>query len=298
MNVCITGASGLIGKSLAERLRAEGHGVTPLVRGTPKPGEVQWAPGKRLDPAALANADAVVHLAGKNVATRWSAKAKQELFDSRVSGTKTISDAAAESFRKIGKPGVLISASAIGFYGSRRDEVLSEDSAPGTGFLKDICVAWENAAQSANDASIRVVHPRIGMVLSDEGGALAKMLPIFKSGIGGRIADGRQWWSWISLADVIGGMIFALLNPEVRGPVNFTAPNPKTNAEFTKVLGSVLHRPVAIPVPAAAIRIAMGTEAANETALSSARVLPTRLLQSGYKFQHAELREALQNVLR
>jgi uncharacterized protein (TIGR01777 family) len=297
MKVFITGASGLIGKALSEHLRAEGHTVTPMVRGTPKAGEVQWTPGKPLDPAVLAGADAVVHLAGKNVATRWTAKTKKELFASRVTGTKTISDAVAESFRRTGKPDVLISASAIGFYGVRGDETLTEASAPGAGFLKEICVGWEAAAQSAKDAGVRVVHPRIGVVLSDEGGALGKMLPIFKLGGGGKLGDGRQWWSWIAIDDVVGGMIFALLNAQVQGPVNFTAPNPATNAEFTKVLGEVLHRPAIFPVPRFALHLAMGAEAAEETALASVRVLPSRLLEYGYKFTHADLREALQNVL-
>ena len=297
MNVFVTGASGLIGKALSERLRAEGHTVRPMVRGTPKPGEVQWTPGDRLDPSALASADAVVHLAGKNVATRWTPQSKKEIYESRVAGTKTISDAIAEAFERTGKPGVLVSASAIGIYGERGDEVLTEDSAPGSGFLAEICKAWEAAAQSARDAGVRVVHPRIGVVLSTDGGALGKMLPIFKLGAGGRLGDGRQWFSWISIEDVVGAMIFGLLNADLRGPVNLTAPNPKTNADFTKTLGEVLHRPTVFPVPAAAIRIMLGTEAANETALASLRVIPRQLLESGYKFTHAELREALQNVL-
>lgn len=297
MNVFLTGASGLIGKALSERLRAEGHTVTAMVRGTPKPGEVQWTPGKPLDPEALSGADAVVHLAGKNVATRWTAKAKKELFDSRVAGTRTISDAAAESFRRSGKPSVLISASAIGYYGIRGDEVLTEGSAPGRGFLKEICVAWEAAAKSAEDAGVRVVHPRIGVVLSEDGGALGKMLPIFKLGGGGKLGDGRQWWSWIAIEDVVGAMIFALLNPQLRGPVNFTGPNPVTNAEFTWVLGEVLHRPTLFSVPRFALHLVMGKEAAEETALASVRVLPQRLQQAGYQFQHADLREALHNEL-
>lgn len=297
MNVFITGAGGLIGKALSERLRAGGHTVTAMVRGVPRAGEVGWTTGKPLDPAVLENADAVVHLAGKNVATRWTANAKRELFESRVAGTKTISDALAESFRRTGKPSMLISASAIGYYGARGDEILTEASTPGSGFLKEICVAWEAAAQSAKDAGVRVVHPRIGMVLSDEGGALAKMLPIFKLGAGGKLGDGRQWWSWIAIDDVVGGMIFALLNSNVRGPVNFTGPNPVNNAEFTKVLGEVMHRPAVLPVPKFALHLMMGTEAAEETALGSVRVLPTRLLESGYKFAHPDLREALQNIL-
>ena len=297
MNVFITGATGLIGKAVGERLRAEGHTVTPMVRGTPKVGEVQWTPGKPLDPAVFANADAVIHLAGKNVATRWTAKAKKELFDSRVVGTKTISDAVAESFRRCGKPGVLISASAIGYYGVRGDDVVTEESTEGTGFLHDICVAWEAAAQSAKDAGVRVVHPRIGVVLSKDGGALGKMLPIFKLGGGGKLGDGRQWWSWISIGDIVGALMFALRNAQVRGPVNFTGPHPATNAEVTKILGEVLHRPTIFPVPRFALHLAMGKEAAKETALASLRVLPKRLLEHGYEFQHADLREALHNVL-
>jgi uncharacterized protein (TIGR01777 family) len=297
MNVYITGATGLIGNALSERLRAEGHTVVALVRGTAKAGEVQWSPGKPLDSAVLSSADAVVHLAGKNVATRWTAKEKQELFQSRVDGTKTISDAMAESFRRNGKPGVLISASAIGYYGSRGDEVLTEESAPGTGFLKEICVAWEQAAQSAKDAGVRVVHPRIGLVLSEEGGALAKMLPVFKLGAGGKLGDGRQWWSWIALEDVVGAIIFSLLNPNVSGALNFTAPHPVTNAEFTKMLGATMDRPTMFPVPRFALHLAMGKEAAEETALSSVRALPRRLLEIGYEFGYADLPTALQNVL-
>lgn len=297
MNVFVTGSTGLIGKALSERLRAKGQTVTAMVRGAAKAGEVPWAPGQPLDPAVLAGADAVVHLAGKNVAVRWTRQAKQELFKSRVAGTKTISEAVAESFRRSGRPAVLISASAIGYYGSRGDETLTEASASGAGFLKETCVAWEAAAQSAREAGVRVVHPRIGLVLSDEGGALPKMLPIFKAGGGGKLGDGRQWWSWIAMDDILGAIFFAMLNEKVSGPLNLTAPNPLTNAEFTRVLGEVLHRPAVLPVPRFALRLVLGKEAAEETALASARVLPTRLLDFGYRFVHAELREALQNVL-
>ena len=297
MQVFMTGASGLIGKAVSERLRAEGHMVVGMVRGKPRAGEVQWTPGRPLDPAVLATADAVVHLAGKNVATRWTPSAKKELYESRVAGTKTISDAVAESFRRTGKPAVLISASAIGYYGVRGDEVLTEESAPGTGFLHDICVAWEAAAQSAKDAGVRVVHPRIGVVLSKHGGALGKMLPIFKLGGGGKLGDGRQWWSWIAIDDIVGAMPFALSNQQVSGPVNFVGPHPVTNAEFTKVLGEVMHRPTIFPVPRFALHVAMGKEAAEETALASERVLPKRLLEFGYQFAYADLRAALQNVL-
>jgi hypothetical protein len=296
MQVFVTGASGLIGKAVSDRLRADAHTVTSMVRGTPKSGEVRWTPGKPLEPAVFAAADAVVHLAGKNVATRWTAATKRELFDSRVVGTKTISDAVAESFRKTGKPAVLISASAIGFYGMRGDEVLTEESAPGDGFLHDICIAWEAAAQSAKDAGVRVVHPRIGVVLSKRGGALEKMLPIFRLGGGGKLGDGRQWWSWIAVDDIVGAMLFAIEN-SVSGPLNFVGPNPVTNAEFTKVLGEVMHRPTIFPVPRFALHVAMGKEAAEETALASLRVLPKRLLEFGYQFAHADLRAALQNVL-
>ena len=297
MNIFITGASGLIGRALTTRLRGEGHRVTELVRGTPKTDQAQWTPGQPLDPAVFAETDAVVHLAGKNVATRWTQQAKQELFDSRVKGTKTISDAVAESFRRTERPVVLISASAIGYYGTRGDEVLTEDSAPGSGFLRDICVAWEAAAGSAKDAGVRVVHPRIGVVLSKHGGALGKILPIFRLGGGGRLGDGRQWWSWIAIGDVVGAIIFALQNPQVSGPINLTAPNPVRNAQFTSALGEVLHRPTLIPVPKFAIRLAMGKEAADETALGSLRVLPNRLLEYGYHYAYADLRQALHNVL-
>lgn len=297
MNVFITGAGGLIGKALGERLRADGHTVTAMVRGMPKAGEVQWTPGKPLDPAKLANADAVVHLAGKNVATRWTPKAKEEIVQSRVTGTKTISDAVAEAFRRTGKPGVLISASAIGYYGARGEETLTEASTSGSGFLADICVKWEATAQSARDEGVRVVHPRIGLVLSKHGGALGKMLPIFKAGLGGKLGDGRQWWSWISIDDVVNAIVFALKNPQANGPVNLTAPNPVRCAEFVKVLGDVMHRPTLFPVPRFALHVALGKEAAEETALASERVLPARLLEYGYQFAYADLREALHNGL-
>ena len=297
MQVFMTGASGLLGKAVSERLRAEGHTVVAMVRGTPRAGEVQWSPGKPLDPAVLANADAVIHLAGKNVATRWTPSTKKELFESRVAGTKTVSDAVAAAFARTGKPAVLISASAIGYYGVRGDEVLTEDSAPGTGFLHDICVAWEAAAKSAQDAGVRVVHPRIGVVLSKNGGALGKMLPIFKLGGGGKLGDGRQWWSWIAIDDIVGAMLFALSNAQVRGPVNLVGPDPVTNAAFTKILGEVMHRPTLLPVPRFALHVAMGKEASEETALASVRVLPKRLAEFGYQFTYPELRAALQNVL-
>jgi uncharacterized protein (TIGR01777 family) len=296
MQVFMTGASGLIGKAVSERLRAEGHAVHPLVRGVIG-GPNTWEPGGRLSFPILRGADAVIHLAGKNVATRWTKKAKEDLIDSRVWGTKTIGEAVAESFRHFGQPSVLISASAIGYYGSRGDEVLTEESAPGTGFLHDICVDWEAAAQKAKDAGVRVVHPRIGVVLSKEGGALAKMLPVFRAGLGGKLGNGRQWWSWITIDDLVSAIRFALQNAEVSGAVNFVGPNPVTNAEFTKVLGEVMHRPTIFPVPRFALHVAMGKEAAEETALASLRVLPKRLLEFGYQFAHADLRAALQNVL-
>ncbi|HEY3928541.1 MAG TPA: TIGR01777 family oxidoreductase [Candidatus Koribacter sp.] len=298
MQVFVTGSTGLIGRALCERLRAEGHFVVAMVRRQPKANEVEWTPGRALDPAVFANADAVFHLAGKNVATRWTAAAKKEISESRVSGAKTISDAAAESFRRTGKPTVLISASAIGYYGVRADEILTEQSAPGTGFLSNICVAWEAAAQSARDAGVRVVHPRIGVVLSKEGGALGKMLPIFKLGGGGKLGDGRQWFSWIAIDDLIGAMLFALSNPNTSGPINFVGPNPASNADFTKTLGEVLHRPTIFPVPRFALHLILGKEAAEETALGSVRVLPKRLQDLGYNFAYPDLRQALQNFLR
>lgn len=297
MKVCITGASGMIGSALAGRLRSEGHKVIALVRSRPRDtNERQWTPGTALGPASLADADVVVHLAGKNIGVRWTDSAKREILSSRIDGTSTIARALAESFRTGGKPSVLVSASAIGIYGDRGDEVLTEESATGTGFLPDVGREWESGADPARQAGVRVVHPRMGLVLTREGGALARMLLPFKLGVGGRIGDGRQYWSWITLPDVVDATLFCIANSGISGIVNFTAPNPVSNREFTKILGSVLHRPTVFPTPKLALRIVLG-EGADELLLASARVIPSRLQSAGYSFRHRDLRSALEAAL-
>jgi len=238
--------------------------------------------------------DAVIHLAGESIAEgRWNEEKKKRIRESRVKGTKLLGDALANVSRP---PKSLIGASAIGYYGNRGDEILTETSAPGDGFLADVCVEWEKATQLATEKGIRVVNTRFGIILSPEGGALAKMLTPFRMGVGGKIGTGKQWMSWIALDDVVEGVMYALTNESLRGPVNFVAPNPVTNAEFTKTLGRVLSRPTFFPVPAFAARVAFG-EMADALLLSSQRVAPTRLKAGGYQFSYSELRSALSHLL-
>ncbi len=296
MRVLMSGASGLIGHRLSALLRQSGHEVARMVRRVPDAGEVQWRPGVALDAEKVAGFDAVIHLAGKNVAGIWTEKFKRELHASRVVGTDTLAEAAAESYKRNGQPRIFLCASATGYYGNRGDEVLTEDSAPGKGFLAETCVAWEAAAQPARDAGLRVVNVRIGVVLAKDGGALKPLLLPFKLGLGGRIGDGRQFWSWVSLDDVVGAFVFALEHEQVRGPVNAVSPQPARNAEFVKALGRVLHRPTILPLPAWVIRLVM-REMGEEMLLSSARVEPAKLMADGYRFQHPELEEALHHVL-
>jgi uncharacterized protein (TIGR01777 family) len=259
-------------------------------------GDVPWQPGQSLDPAKLAAFDAIVHLAGRPIATLWTEKAKAEIRRSRVEGTVTIAQAVAESYRRSGMPHALISGSAIGYYGSRGDKELTEESHAGNGFLAEVCSQWEAATQPAVDAGLRVVKMRISVVLSPEGGALAKMLTPFRLGLGGRLGSGRQWMSWISLGDAARAFVFALENESLRGPVNLAAPAPVTNEEFTRALGHALHRPTLAAVPAFALRLAAG-EMAEETLLSSQRVLPAMLLAAGFRFDDPELEPALRKML-
>lgn len=297
LRVAVTGASGLIGEALAESLSADGHRVHPLVReGGSHPEasnlgeEIPWDPSAtELDPAGFEGIDAVVHLAGESIAERWSRAKKARILDSRVRGTRAVAEAVA----KAGVP-VLVCASAVGFYGDGGDEVLDESSDKGEGFLADVVWRWEAAAAAAREAGARVAHLRFGVVLSGKGGALAKMLPPFRLGAGGRLGDGRQWMSWIHLDDVVGAIRHVLDEAELEGPVNATAPNPVRNADFTKALGSALGRPTAIPVPAFALRLAFG-EMAEETLLVSQRAVPERLVASGYSFRFPEVRDALEH---
>ncbi len=296
MRVLISGASGLLGTALTRALRARGHETSALVRRPPGAGEVQWNPNQPLDPAKLGGFDAVVHLAGKNIAGRWTEKFKREVLDSRARGTRIIATAAAESYRQSGKPAIFLSASGSGFYGSRGDEVLTEDGSAGQGFLAEVCRQWEDATIPAKEAGLRVVNLRIGVVLARDGGALKPMLLPFKLGLGGRIGNGLQYWSWIALDDVIGAMVFASENETMRGPVNAVGPAPAQNKDFVRALGEVLHRPTIFPLPEFVVRTLLG-EMGDELLLSSTRILPAKLNQAGYKFKHTELHDALRTAL-
>jgi uncharacterized protein (TIGR01777 family) len=296
MRVLISGASGLIGRALTAELTAAGDEPVALVRRAPLGSQVQWDPGQPLDPAKLAGTDAVVHLAGKNVAGRWTPKFKQEILKSRVRGTITLANAAVESFQRTGKPSTFVSASAIGYYGDRGDELLTEDSPPGGGFLAEVCRQWEAATAPASAAGIRVVNLRIGVVLARDGGALKPMLLPFRLGLGGKIGSGQQYWSWIALDDVVGAVLFALRSANLQGPVNAVAPEPARNQQFVRALGEALHRPSVFPLPAFVVRAIFG-EFGEEGILGSARILPARLQTAGYTFRHPNLQEALQAAL-
>jgi uncharacterized protein (TIGR01777 family) len=295
MRIVVTGASGLVGSALVPFLGTAGHSVVRAVRGKAGAGEVAWDPSAgRMDASALEGTDAVVHLAGENIAgARWSPEVKARIRASRVDGTSLVARTLAAMPRK---PKVLVCASAVGFYGNRGDETLDESSARGQGFLPDVCDAWEQAAAPARDAGIRVVHLRIGVVLSPKGGALAKMLPPFRMGLGGVLGSGRQWMPWISIDDVLGAMLHAVSTESVSGAVNAVAPGVVTNRDFTKTLGRVLSRPTVFPVPAFGARLLFG-EMADELLLGSTRAVPRRLEASGYRFRHADLESALRHVL-
>jgi len=256
--------------------------------------QVSWDPLAPVSPAAVSGFDAVVHLAGESVVGRWTEEKKKAIRESRAQGTRNLAAALAQSEAK---PRVLVCASAVGFYGSRGDEVLREESSAGQGFLPEVCREWEDASRIAAEAGIRSVNIRIGLVLSAKGGALAKMLTPFKLGLGGRIGSGRQWYSWIHVDDIVGGIHHAMHTESLSGPVNFVAPNAVRNAEFTRVLASVLRRPAFFPVPALALRLAFGKMAAEELLLASQRVEPGKLNASGYAFRFRELRGALENLV-
>jgi uncharacterized protein len=293
MNVLISGSSGLVGRHLMRLLRASGHQVTCLVRREPKSAdERSWDPGSgRLEASALEGVHAVVNLAGDNIAQgRWTDAKKKRILDSRVQTAGLLADTIAASPHK---PDVFVSASATGFYGSRGDEVLSETSPSGAGFLADVCRQWEAAGMRAG---IRTVFTRFGVILAAEDGALAKMKLPFKLGVGGRIGDGKQYWSWITIEDVVRVILFALTNKSLSGPINVVSPQPVTNAEFTRVLGNVLHRPTIFPMPGFAARIALG-EMADEMLLSSARAVPSKLQATGYEFLHPDLKGGLTAAL-
>jgi hypothetical protein len=291
MKVALTGASGLIGSALSADLSRDGHTVVRLVRRPPQtPDEVAWDPvAGTVDLAGLAGADAIVHLAGAGVGDRrWSDAYKRQIRDSRVLGTAAIARAAAALDPA---PGVLVSASAIGFYGDTGDRPVDEGAPRGEGFLAEVVEAWEAAAEPARAAGLRVVHPRTGLVVARGGGAWQRMAPLFRFGIGGRLGGGRQYWSFISLTDEVRALRHLLEHSRLSGPVNLTAPTPVTNAEATRALARLLRRPAVLPVPAAALKLVLG-EFSTEV-LGSARVLPTRLLADGFTPVHPTIDDAL-----
>lgn len=297
MKILITGASGLIGRALSTELQAQGHTVVAAVRREVRRNdEVQWDPARGiLDPSAFDGVDAVIHLAGAGIGDkRWTAAYKKEVLESRTLSTALLANTMA-SLEK--KPSVFLSGSAIGFYGAAHDEKFDETSAAGDGFLADVCVQWENAAQPAIAAGIRTVFLRTGIVLSPKGGALKKQLPLFKLGLGGRFGNGRQWQSWISITDEVNAIIH-LLTSTLSGPVNLTAPEPVTNADFTKTLASVVSRPAIVPIPSFGPKVLLGGELADALLFTGQRVIPAALTRDGFVFAHQTLDVALRALLK
>ena len=297
MKILISGSHGLVGKALISELTKDQHEIVSLVRHkSAGASEIEWHPNQgSIDSEYVSGFDVVVHLAGESIASgRWTDEKKRKIRDSRVNGTTLLSQAVARSSKP---PATLISASAIGYYGNRRDELLNEKSVPGNDFLAEVCVAWERATRDAEARGIRTVHARFGIILDQDGGALAKMLTPFRMGVGGRIGDGKQWMSWIALADVIKGLMFVIESNSMTGAVNFVAPDPVTNSEFTKTLGDALSRPTLFPLPSFVARLAFG-EMADALLLSSAKVQPQRLMDSGYRFEFQKLEPALEAILK
>jgi len=326
VRIIVTGASGLLGSALVPALRADGHDVVTLVRREPRgPAEIRWDPDRgELDSAALAGVDAAVHLAGAGVGDhRWTADYRRVILDSRVRGTRLLAGAlaaaastaqartsAAGAAGHAARPSVMLSASAEGWYGPHAGEPVDETAPAGTGFLADVVRAWEAATSPAADAGLRVCLLRTGVVLAREGGALARQLPLFRLGLGGRLGSGRQWLSWIALADWVAAVRFLLVAdgaqradeqtpagaPRVAGPVNLVAPNPVTGTEFARTLGGVLHRPALLPVPRLALRAVVGGFA-DEGVLASQRIIPRAVLDAGFRFQYPDLADALRAIL-
>lgn len=295
--ILISGASGFVGTHLVETLSDRGDEVVFLSRSAKNTKEnvIHWNPARgEIDLAESDNIDAVIHLAGENIAGRWTEDKKARIKNSRVQGTKLLSETLA-GLKK--KPRVLISASAIGIYGDRGNEVLTETTTPGDGFLADVGVKWEGATKAARESGIRVCNIRIGLVLGSDGGALEKMLLPFKLGLGGNIGDGSQYWSWIAIDDLVRIIVYLLGNENIEGPVNAVSTKPVTNSEFTSVLGKVLNRPTIIALPAFVARGLLG-EMAQETMLASTRVIPKKLLDSGFEFKYTDLNDALSGILK
>ena len=299
MKILITGATGLIGRALCQKLASAGHELIGLSRSKQPSTDLPvrfypWQPLTELPPlAAFEGVEAVIHLAGESVAGRWTPERKRQIRDSRVVGTRNLVAGLQQSGSA---PSVFISGSAVGLYGDRGDATLTEQASPGHGYLVDVCREWEAEARQAETLGTRVVLLRTGVVLSPDGGALQTMLPAFQFGVAGKLSNGRQWFPWIHLADIVGLILHALHTPEVRGPLNGAAPNPVTNEEFTKELAAVLNRPALFPVPKFALDLLFGEMAA--VMLASQRVIPEAALQSGYRFQFPWLRQALKDLLR
>lgn len=297
--VLVSGVSGPIGSVLVPVLKASGAQITRLVRGDsgpPSPDEqgIRWDPAQPLAADVLSGFDAVIHLAGESIVGRWTPEKKKKIRESRVMGTRNLAESLAQAKNK---PEVLVCSSAIGYYGDRGDELLNEKSAPGTGFLSEVCTEWEEATRAASASGIRTVRMRTGVVLSAQGGALGKMLTPFRLGLGGRIGNGRQWMSWIDVQDMVGAILHIVKSDLLRGPVNMVAPKPVTNEEFTKTLAGVLSRPAIFPMPAAAVKLAFG-EMGETVLLGSQRVEPMALVASGYPFRFRTLRESLGSLLK
>jgi uncharacterized protein (TIGR01777 family) len=293
--VLVSGVSGPIGAALLPSLRERGYAISRLMRAaSASSDQIPWDPLKPLAAEAVSGFDAVIHLAGESIVGRWTDAKKRKIRDSRVEGTRHLAEALTKASQR---PRVFISGSAIGYYGDRGDETLTEQSAAGHGFLPEVCREWEASTQAAADAGIRTVNIRIGLVLSAVGGALPKMLTPFKLGAGGIVGNGRQWWSWIDVQDLTGAIHHILTTDSLRGPVNLVAPKAATNAEFTRTLASVLHRPAVFPMPAFAAKLAFG-KMADELLLASQHVEPAKLVNSGFLFQNAELAGALAGILR
>jgi uncharacterized protein (TIGR01777 family) len=295
MKCLVSGSTGLVGTALVSHLKKTGHSVHRLVR---KPAssadEIYWQPETGIDQSKLEGFEAVIHLAGESIMGRWTAGKKEAIRKSRIDGTRILSDALGALKTPLR---VMVCASAIGYYGDRGNELLREDSPAGTGFLSEVCQAWEQAAASLAEKGPRVCSTRFGIILSNHGGALKQMLTPFKLGVGGKIGSGNQYYSWISLDDVAQAIHHVLMNESIQGPVNFVSPNPVTNAEFTRILAKVLNRPAIFPVPTPAAKLAFG-EMADALLLASARVEPSKLLASNYPYQYPELEGAFRHALK